>query len=103
VVKGGPIINDATLDDALYMGLDRLSNIEFLTISNGEAGTGPQRNSQEVEGWIRAYDLVLAKGQGNYEGLSEFHGIFFVLIVKCPLVARDLNVNVGDIILSYRP
>ena len=103
VVKGGPIINDATLDDAFYMGLNKLSNIEFLTISNGEAGTGPQRNSQEVEGWIRAYDLVIAKGQGNYEGLSEFHRIFFALIVKCPLIARDLNVNVGDIILSYKP
>jgi uncharacterized protein with ATP-grasp and redox domains len=103
VVKGGPIINDATLDDALYLGLDKLPNVKFMTISNGEAGTGPQRSSQDVEDWIQAHDLVIAKGQSNYEGLSEFHELFFALIVKCPIVARDLHVAVGNIIFTYKP
>jgi len=103
VVKGGPIINDATLEDALYMDLDKLSNVKFLTISNGEAGTGPKRSSKEVGEWINAYDLVISKGQGNYEGLSEFNGIFFALIVKCQIVASDLGVNVENIIFKYKP
>jgi damage-control phosphatase, subfamily I len=102
VVKGGPIINDATLEDAVYMGLDKLPNSEFLTMSNGEAGTGPARSSQTVKKWIREHDLVVSKGQGNYEGLSEHNGLFFMLMVKCPIIASDIGVNVGDIILEYK-
>jgi uncharacterized protein with ATP-grasp and redox domains len=102
VVKGGPIINDATLEDAVYMGLDRLPNSKFLTLSNGEAGTGPSRSSQTVRKWIREHDLVISKGQGNYEGLSEHNGLFFMLMVKCPIIASDLGVEVGDIILEYK-
>jgi len=102
VVKGGPIINDATLEDAVYMGLDGLPNSEFLAISNGEVGTGPARSSQTVKRWIREHDLVISKGQGNYEGLSEHNGLFFMLMVKCPIIASDLGVNVGDIILEYK-
>jgi len=102
VVKGGPIINDATLEDAVYMGLDGLPNSEFLTISNGEVGTGPARSSQTVKKWIKEHDLVISKGQGNYEGLSEHNGLFFMLMVKCPIIASDLGVEVGDIILEYK-
>jgi damage-control phosphatase, subfamily I len=102
VVKGGPIINDATLEDAVYMGLDGLPNREFLTMSNGEEGTGPARSSQTVKRLIRDYDLVISKGQGNYEGLSEHNGLFFMLMVKCPIIASDLGVEVGDIILEYK-
>jgi uncharacterized protein with ATP-grasp and redox domains len=102
VVKGGPIINDATLEDAVYIGLDRLPNSNFLTISNGETGTGPARSSQTVKNWIKEHDLVISKGQGNYEGLSEHNGLFFMLMVKCPIIASDLGVEVGDIILEYK-
>jgi len=101
VVKSGPIINDATLEDALYMGLNELPNIEFLTTSNGEKGTSPTISSQEVDGWVKAYDIVISKGQANYEGLSEFSGIFFMLIVKCPTIASDIGANINDAVLKY--
>ena len=101
VVKGGPIINDATLEDARYMGLNELPNIEFLTVSNGEKGTGPAISSQEVDGWVKAYDVVIAKGQANYEGLNEFSGIFFMLIVKCPTIAADMGANINDAVFKY--
>ena len=103
VVKGGPIINDATLDDAVYMGLGDLPNVEFLILSNGEEGTGPERKSKTVKNWIKKHDLVISKGQGNYEGLSEHNGLFFMLMAKCNVIASDLNVQVGDIILEYKP
>jgi uncharacterized protein with ATP-grasp and redox domains len=103
VVKGGPIINDATVEDAESIGLSNLSNVEILTISNGEARTGPKRNSKTVKGWIKNHDLVISKGQGNYEGLSEHNGLFFMLMAKCPVIASDLNVELGDIILKYKP
>jgi len=102
VVKGGPIINDATLEDAESIGLFSLPNVEILTISNGEAGTGPERNSKTVKGWIKNHDLVISKGQGNYESLSEHNDLFFMLIAKCPVIASDLNVELGDIILKHK-
>lgn len=103
VVKGGPIINDATLEDALYLGLDEIPEINFLKISNGEEGTGPKISSRDVRRWIKEYDLVISKGQGNYEGLGEFNEIFFALIVKCHVVASNLEVNVKDIVFKYNP
>lgn len=102
VIKGGPIINDATLEDAVYIGLCNLPNAELLKMSNGEAGTGPERNSQTVKRWIKNHDLVISKGQGNYEGLSEHNGLFFLLMAKCPVIASDLGVELGDIILKYK-
>ncbi len=102
VVKGGPIINDSTLEDAVYMGLGSLPNSEFLVISNGEVGTGPERSSQTVKRWIYEHDLVISKGQGNYEGLSEHNGLFFLLMAKCPIIASDIGVEVGDIIVKYK-
>jgi uncharacterized protein with ATP-grasp and redox domains len=101
-VKGGPIINDATIEDAKYIRLSNLPNVEFLEMSNGEPGKWPERNSQTVKKWIIKYDLVISKGQGNYEGLSEHNGLFFLLIAKCPVIASDLGVKVGDIILRYK-
>jgi uncharacterized protein with ATP-grasp and redox domains len=45
---------------------------------------------------------AISKGQGNYEGLSEHDGLFFMLMAKCPVIASDLGVDVGDIILKYK-
>ncbi len=99
VVKQGPIINDATLEDARYVGLDDLVD-EYLFIGNGVVGI--ERNSPEVREWIESHDVVISKGQGNFEGLSEFSGIFYMLMIKCPVVARYLKGEVGDIVLLYR-
>ncbi len=100
VVKGGPIINDATIEDALYVGLDKLPNIELRKVSSGKPGTGPERSSPEVLSWIRNHDLVISKGQGNYEDLSDVGGVYFLLMAKCPVVAEDIGVKVGDIVIK---
>ena len=102
VVKGGPIINDVTLEDAHYVGLNKIPNSSFLKISNGEEGTGPERTSPQVNSWIKNHDVTISKGQGNYEDLSEFSGLYFLLIAKCPVVAQDLGVKVGDVIIYYK-
>ena len=81
VVKGGPIINDATIEDAKYIGMDRIPSIDFKTISNGDPNTGPERNSEEVENWIYNHDVTIAKGQGNYEEMHHYKRIFFMLMV----------------------
>ena len=101
-VKGGPVLNDATINDAKYAGIDKIKNLVFLETSNGDPKTGPVRNSPEVESWINSHDIVISKGQGNYEGLSQFGGIFYMLMVKCHIVAGDLGTDVGSVVLKYK-
>ncbi|RLF04535.1 MAG: hypothetical protein DRJ64_06795 [Thermoprotei archaeon] len=101
VVKGGPIINDATVEDVYHVSFKNIKGLEIRTVSNGDPNTGPERNSDIVRQWIKEHDLVIAKGQGNYEGMSEIKGLFFLLLVKCNVLASDLGVRIGDIILKY--
>ena len=99
VVKGGPIINDATVEDAKFASIDRIARI--LTVSNGEPGTGPDRNSKRFINFLKGADIVISKGQGNYEALSEVDAnIFFLLKAKCPAIAKDIGVKIGGIIIK---
>ncbi len=92
-LKSEPFINDATLADALAVGLDQVA--ELLTIRPGAtSGNG----FDQV--WAEA-DIIIAKGQGNYEVFSQAQGpIFFLLIAKCPVIAQAIGVNQGDTILQ---
>lgn len=101
VVKGGPIINDATVDDVYEVGMEELENVVFYKLGNGQEGSGPNRRDDEVKKWIKEHDLVISKGQGNYEGLSENNNIFFMLMAKCPVIAKELGVNVMDTVIKY--
>ena len=99
VVKGGPIINDATIEDAKFAGINKIAKIK--TVSNGEPGTGPKRNSKEFINWLKSADVVISKGQGNYEALSDAEAnIFFLLKVKCPAIAKDIGVDIGGIVVK---
>lgn len=85
-VKSGPIINDATADDTTYCGLGH----NYRIISNGTScpGTPIGRCAKEFEELFRTADVVISKGQGNFETLSEERRpIFHLLTVKCPVVA----------------
>ncbi|MHC1605661.1 MAG: damage-control phosphatase ARMT1 family protein [Candidatus Methanofastidiosia archaeon] len=102
-IKEGPILNDATEEDARYVGMADIPNLTFLKISNSEHGTGVSRGSQEFENILKQHDLVISKGQGNYEMLSEYKEIFFLLKAKCPVIARDLGVKVGEMVFGGKP
>lgn len=99
VVREKPIINDATREDALLSGLDKVSEI----MSSGCDAPGNILKFCS-NGFLKIYgsaDLVISKGQGNYEALSnEEKPIFFLLKAKCQVVARDLGVKEGSIILA---
>ena len=99
-VKGTPIINDAMIEDAEYVGINKLRGVKLIKIGAGVPNTGLERNSKEFQNMLNNVDLVISKGQGNYEALSKHGGIFFLLIAKCPIIAKDLNVEIGDIILK---
>ena len=94
VVKSGPIVNDATMEDAEAVGLTAVARV----IGTGSDYTGVnwERASREFTEAFRAADVVIAKGQGNFETLDETPGeIFFLLKAKCPTVAAELNVPQG--------
>jgi uncharacterized protein with ATP-grasp and redox domains len=98
VVREKPIINDATLDDALQVGLDKVATI----ISNGSdaPATILSQCSPEMLRYYRAADLVISKGQGNYESLSgRPENIFFLFKVKCPVIARDSGYDLDSFVL----
>jgi hypothetical protein len=100
VVKGSPVINDATREDALSAGLHECATV----IDNGNDGIGTLLEAcspQFLEAY-RSADLIISKGQANYETLArEGDGrIFFLFKVKCPVVAAFLGRDNGDIVLT---
>ncbi|HAJ32869.1 MAG TPA: hypothetical protein DCK79_05810 [Candidatus Atribacteria bacterium] len=98
VVKGKPIINDALIEDALFCGINRTAKV----ISSGSDAPGTLLKYCSPE-FIRLYqkaELIISKGQGNYESLSEEDkSIFFLFRAKCPVIAKDVGCKVGDMVL----
>ncbi len=98
-VRSQPIINDATMEDALASGLDEVA--ELIDSGSKAPGTILRHSTPEFMEVYQKADLVISKGQGNYEGLSdEDRPIFFLLKAKCPVIARDMGVQEGDIVLK---
>ncbi len=97
-VRGKPVINDATMKDAEDIGLTDI--VKVIDNGSGYPGTVLQSCSEEFQEVFNGADLIISKGQGNYETLSENRqNIFFLLKIKCDIVARDLNGNVGDFVV----
>ncbi|MCK9226332.1 MAG: ARMT1-like domain-containing protein [Syntrophorhabdaceae bacterium] len=94
VVRGAPIINDVLIEDAHTAGLDEIVRV----IGNGSDAPGTVLDdcNREFHWHYKAADLVIAKGQGNYEALSdEKKNIFFLFRVKCATVESHVGFKVG--------
>ncbi len=97
-VKAGPVLNDATAEDAVAAGLIDL--VEVIDTGDDAPGTIFKTSSMLFQCYFMAADLVVAKGQGNYETLSDVDkNIFFILRAKCPLIAQHLGCDVGQMVL----
>jgi uncharacterized protein with ATP-grasp and redox domains len=100
-VKDKPIINDALEKDALVSGIDRTARI--MSSGSDAPGTILSLCSDEFLDIYHESDMVISKGQGNFEGLSASdRSIFFLLLAKCPVIARDIGCRVGDVILLLK-
>ena len=98
-VRGGVIINDATMEDAEMVGLTDI--VEVIDNGSDAPGTILETCSQAFLDRFADADLIIAKGQGNYETLSDVNkNIFFILKAKCSVIARDLGCEVGEMILT---
>ena len=91
MVRGADIYNDATLEDAKYVGLDTLGTI----ITNGRrmAGTVYKMLPDKAKSVIDNSDIIFAKGQANYESFAgEGHHAFYTFLCKCDLFINRFNV-----------
>jgi uncharacterized protein with ATP-grasp and redox domains len=98
-VRDKPVLNDATKEDAYYTGINDVAKI----ISNGydAPSTIIEKASEEFLAIYNKADLVISKGQGNFEGLmyNSREDLFFLLVVKCSIIADRIGVNKGDFIV----
>lgn len=96
--RGAAVVNDSIEEDAYFVGMDAYAQI----ISNGDdsLGTILGRTSQEFNEIYSQSDLVIAKGQANYESLSEeiSKNIYFLLMVKCDVIAQDIGVAIKSMV-----
>lgn len=91
MVRGREVLNDATLKDAEYVGLDKVANV----IDNGDAvaGTIYEMLSDQARDELDNADVILAKGQGNYESLCrQGRHIFYSFLCKCELFMERFHV-----------
>lgn len=100
-VRGEPILNDATMAEAIQSGLDECATI----ISSGSDSPGAilERCNKEFVDIFYGADVVISKGQGNFEALSDCdREIYFLLKAKCDMVAEILGVNVNEYVFKRR-
>ncbi len=96
-VKSGPILNDATMEDAQIVGMDKVAD-EVITTGSDSVGLVPENCSSEFLDVYNSVDFVVAKGMGHAETLTELklpvpHAL--LLRSKCCTVAGHLNVDIG--------
>lgn len=91
-VRGEPIVNDVTLDDADMVRMQEVAEV----ISNGDSslGTVIERTTSDFRDVFYQADVIIAKGQGNFESLSEIDcgNIFFLFMAKCDAVSGLLHI-----------
>ena len=99
-VKEKPVINDALTGDALTCGIDKAAKV----ISSGSDAPGTILSlcSKTFLSIYKKADMVISKGQGNFEALSTTkRQVFFLFMAKCPVIAEDVGCEVGNVILLY--
>jgi len=98
-VKEEPILNDAVMDDAIQAGLDQAATL----ISSGvdSPGTILARASKPFIKTFQEADVIISKGQGNFEALSgRSENIYFLLQLKCEAISRSVGAPVGGLIVK---
>lgn len=100
-VKSGPVINDATREDAETAGIAAL--VPVIETGSNDIGVGWDRCSDEFRRAFEAADIIISKGQGNFETCDGRPGnIYFLLKTKCECVAQELGVALGEIVFKHQ-
>ncbi len=106
-VRGGPIINDVTTEDAVFCGLDKFA--EVVSTGNRIPGILMYRIDPKLKELMYSVDMIISKGQGNFEtlyiqdgygkGLLNIKNMYYLFVVKCPPVANMIGARVRDKVL----
>jgi len=101
MVRGNPIINDVTLSEAYEAEIEKICSVMDSGVPT--PGFVYDLASEEAKKMFDTADIVLAKGMGNYECMTPQRRstICFLLKVKCSVVARSLNREIGDIVCKF--
>ncbi|TFG32871.1 DUF89 family protein [Candidatus Thorarchaeota archaeon] len=107
VVKGGPILNDATMIDADEVKLGEYAD-EVIDTGAPAIGVNLERNSKEFLDLFYSAEIIVAKGMGNFESLTEFEPgspTVHIMRTKCNPVAKHVGVpkNKNVVIIRYPP
>lgn len=99
MVRGQPVMNDATREDALMVGLDQIARV----VDNGDSAPATilPNISDEARQIYEQADLVISKGVGNYEALDEeTRLIYYLLRIDCPLTSVVVNAGEGNLVFK---
>ncbi|MGQ1910024.1 damage-control phosphatase ARMT1 family protein [Marinifilum sp. RC60d5] len=100
IVRDQPIINDVTLEDANSLGMQNVCSV----MSNGHdaPSTLKENCSDKFQEMFKKADVIISKGQGNYEGLlnEKRENLYFMLMAKCDLMANKLGVKKMDLVIT---
>jgi len=100
VVRGEPIINDATIADAQISGMTDICNV----VENGMGfpGTILEALPKQLQNDFHHADVIIAKGQGNFETMCKLQhkNLFFLLKIKCPILSHSIGFPVNSLILK---
>jgi uncharacterized protein with ATP-grasp and redox domains len=98
-VRDRPAMNDALMEDAIYCGIDKI--VRVISSGTDTPGTVLKYCSAEFMREYESADLIISKGQGNFEALSDRkENIYFLFKVKCPVIARHINAGLGEIVIK---
>ncbi len=102
-LKEGPILNDALMKDAKDLDLDKYATL--ITTGARSVGVVNAYISDELHMLLDEVDLIISKGMGNYEGLTEMHiksPVYFLLTAKCNTIAREIGVENGNKVVQKK-
>jgi uncharacterized protein with ATP-grasp and redox domains len=98
-VKGAPILNDATIEDAERARVHRFAKVT--TTGSGDIGVDLEKIPRDLREAMGRCTLVIAKGMANYEALTEYDGlppVAYLMAVKCPTIAESVGVPEGSLV-----
>jgi len=99
-VRGGVVLNDITRE--YLAGIHLGENVTIIDSGDDAPGLILDSCSRELRSVYESVDMVLLKGQGNYEGIGKAarKNVFSILVAKCPIIARDIGCEINDLVLA---
>ncbi len=99
-LRGSVVLNDATIDDVANLSFGE--NVEIIDNGDDAPGVILEYSKSEFLEIYNKVDLVVLKGQGNYEGIGvpDRRNVYSVLTAKCPVIATNIGCNVNDLVLT---